>query len=76
MPHSLKFHLGTGVYVDDLQDIQRNIYSKVIAISAIIIVFSVILIMLIVIPLNKTLKLIITHTNQYKDLDFTKEIGL
>jgi len=68
--------IGTGVYVDDLKEIQRDIYSKVIAISLVIIAFSFGLIMLIVIPLNKTLKTIIEHTNQYKDLNFTEEIGI
>lgn len=68
--------IGTGVYVDDLQEIQRDIYTKVLIISSIIILLSFVLIILIVIPLNKTLKLIITRTNQYKDLDFTEEIGL
>jgi methyl-accepting chemotaxis protein len=68
--------VGTGVYVDDLQAIQRDIYAKVLVISAIIILFSFILIVLIVIPLNKTLRVIIHHTNQYKDLNFTEEIGL
>ncbi len=68
--------VGTGVYVDDLKEIQRDIYTKVIAISLVIIAFSFGLIMLIVIPLNKTLKTIIMHTNQYKDLDFTEEIGI
>ncbi|MBN2898852.1 MAG: methyl-accepting chemotaxis protein [Clostridia bacterium] len=68
--------VGTGVYVDDIKEIQRNIYSKIIMISMIIIIFSFVLIMLIVIPLNRTLKLIIMRTNQYKDLDFTEKIGL
>lgn len=68
--------VGTGVYVDDLKEIQKNIYTRVITISIIIILFSIALIALIVLPLNKTLKLIITRTDQYKDLDFTEEIGL
>lgn len=68
--------IGTGVYVDDLKEIQRNIYLRVVIISLIIIFVSFALIVLIVIPLNKTLKKIITHTEQYKELDFTDQIGL
>ena len=68
--------VGTGVYVDDLREIQKNIYLKVISISTIIILLSTALILLIVLPLNKTLKQIIIHTNQYKDLDFREEIGI
>ncbi|MCH4889619.1 methyl-accepting chemotaxis protein [Acidaminobacter sp. JC074] len=68
--------VGTGVYVDDLQEIKNDIYGNVIVISLVIIVFSFGLIMLIVIPLNKTLRDIIVHTNQYKDLDFREPIGI
>lgn len=68
--------IGTGVYVDDLMDIQRAIYIKVIAISSVIILFSFGLIALIVIPLNKTLNKIIAHTENYKNLDFREPINL
>lgn len=68
--------IGTGVYVDDLQEIKNDIYGNVLIISIIIIICSFALIMLIVIPLNKTLKNIIVHTNQYKDLDFREPIGI
>lgn len=68
--------VGTGVYVDDLKEIQRNIYIQVLAISSIIILFSLVLIILIVIPLNKTLRNIILHTDKYKVLDFRESIGI
>ncbi len=71
-----KIIIGTGVYVDDLKEIQRNIYSKVLFISSIIIIASLILILLIIIPLNKTLRTIITQTSKYKELDFTDAIGI
>ncbi len=61
--------IGTGIYVDDLQEIQRGIYMRVLIISLIVIVISFLLIMLIVIPLNKP-KEIISHTDKYKNLDF------
>lgn len=68
--------IGTGVYVDDLREIQKNIYLQVIAISTIIILCSFGLIALIVIPLNKTLRQIMHHSSQYKDLDFREGIDL
>ncbi len=68
--------VGTGVYVDDLKEIQRSIYTQVLAITSVIILFSVVLIILIVIPLNKTLRNIILHTDKYKDLDFREAIGI
>ncbi len=67
--------VGTGVYVDDLKEIQRGIYIKVLIISSFIVIFSILLIALIVIPLNKTLRNILFHTDMYKNLDFTKPIN-
>lgn len=68
--------IGTGVYIDDIVEIQRTIYSKVIFISLIIILFSIAIVILIVIPLNKSLKEIIHHTNQYRNLNFSEKIKL
>lgn len=68
--------VGTGVYVDDLKEIQRNIYFQVLIMSGIIILFSVVLVLFIVVPLNKTLKHIILHTDMYKNLDFTNSINI
>jgi methyl-accepting chemotaxis protein len=68
--------VGTGVYVDDLEAIKRDIYVNVLIISVVIILFSLLLISLIVIPLNKTLRTIISHTDMYKNLDFTEPINL
>jgi len=67
--------IGTGVYVDDLQEIKKDIYFSVVIISIVIILFSLLLITLIVIPLNKTLRDIILHTEQYKNLDFREKIS-
>jgi methyl-accepting chemotaxis protein len=68
--------VGTGVYVDDLDLIKRDIYGSVLVISFIIILASILLISIIVIPLNKTLKQIILKTNQYKTLDFRESIDI
>lgn len=68
--------IGTGVYIDDLQEIKNEIYRNVVIISVVIIIFSVAIIALIVIPLNKTLRKIMFHTNQYKSLDFRESIDI
>lgn len=68
--------IGTGVYIDDIIEIQKDIYSRVIIISLIIILFSIFIVLIIVIPLNKSLKQIIIHTNDYKNLNFSEKIGL
>lgn len=71
-----KIIVGTGVYVDDIVEIQRDIYTKVLLISSMIILVSLALIILIVVPLNKTLKTIIAQTDEYKKLNFTEAIGI
>ncbi|MBI9012241.1 MAG: methyl-accepting chemotaxis protein [Clostridiales bacterium] len=71
-----KWLIGTGVYVDDLQEIKKDIYFSVVIISVVIILFSLMLITLIVIPLNKTLREILLHTKQYEALDFREKINI
>ena len=68
--------IGTGIYIDDLKALQSSIYTQVIIISIIIILVSVGLVLLIVTPLNKTLKSIITRTNEYQNLDFRNSIDV
>lgn len=68
--------VGTGVYVDDLKNVQNDIYLKVVAVAIVIIICSILLIALIVIPLNKTLRSIIERSDQYKSLDFRESIDV
>lgn len=67
---------GTGIYVDDLEEIKQEIFTQVVIFSLLIIAVSVGFILLIVIPLNRTLKAIIKSTEQYKELDFTSQIDV
>lgn len=66
--------IGTGVYVDDLKAIQKAFYMQVILVSSVIILVAFGIVLLIIIPLNKTLKTIIMHTSEYKNLDFRESI--
>ncbi len=68
--------IGTGIYIDDLRAVERQINMNVLIISVIIIIFSFVIVSLIVIPLNKDLMSIIQRTDEYKNLDFTEEIAL
>ena len=70
------FMVGTGVYIDDLLVIKKQINTTTFFISAIIIVLSLVLVSLIVIPLNKTLMNIIENTERYKAYDFTSDISV
>ncbi|BEP28907.1 methyl-accepting chemotaxis protein [Helicovermis profundi] len=68
--------VGTGVYVDDIKAIQKSIYSKVSIISIVIVLFSFVLVSMITIPLNKTLRRILEHTEKYGSLDFREKIEI
>ncbi len=68
--------IGTGVYIDDLSAIQNDIFLKVIITTLIVIILSFVLIAMITIPLNRTLRLIITETKRYEDFDFRKSIDI
>ena len=68
--------VGTGIYVDDLVEIQRSIYLQVIMISIIIILFSIVIVSIIVIPINRTLRTIVLRTDEYKKLDFSEKMDI
>jgi len=68
------FIVGTGIYIDDLKAIEKQINTTTLIVSLVIIVLSLILVLLIIIPLNKTLMNIIENTERYKSYDFTSDI--
>jgi methyl-accepting chemotaxis protein len=68
--------VGTGIYIDDLQAIQSEIFRNVVVTTIIVILFSFIIVGLITIPLNKTLRKILFSTQKYRDYDFSEPIDL
>ncbi|RKD21463.1 methyl-accepting chemotaxis protein [Caminicella sporogenes] len=68
--------IGTGIYIDDLKEIQSGIINKIIIISSIIFILSIVFVGIIIIPLNKTLKKILIHTNKFSKYDFTELIDI
>ena len=68
--------VGTGIYIDDLMLIEREINVTTLIISIVIIIFSLLIVSLIVIPINKSLLNIIENTERYKNYDFTTEINV
>jgi methyl-accepting chemotaxis protein len=68
--------VGTGIYIDDLKAIEHEINITTLIISAVIIIFSLIIVTLIVMPINKTLMNIIENTERYKNYDFTTDIDV
>ncbi len=68
--------VGTGIYIDDLAAIQKDIFSKVLITTLVVIFFSFVLVALITIPLNRTLRAIIAETKHYESFDFRKSIDV
>lgn len=68
--------VGTGIYIDDLEAIQSEIFRNVVVTTIIVILFSFIIVGLITIPLNQTLRKIIASTHKYKEYDFSEAIDL
>lgn len=68
--------VGSGVYVDDLKVIERDLLMQVGLASLGIIVLAAVIMMLIIIPLNKSLKHITEGTQRYAALDFSEDISL
>lgn len=68
--------VGTGIYIDDLAAIQNEILMNVGLITIVVVLFSFLIVFLITIPLNKTLKKIIVRTEQYQDFDFRGSIDV
>lgn len=66
--------IGTGVYIEDLDVIKAEIVNNIIIITILVVLGSVIVVLAIIIPLNKTLKKIIDRTNQYEQFNFVEPI--
>lgn len=68
--------VGTGIYIDDLSIIQKNIFNKVLLVTIVVIAFSFLVVLLITLPLNKTLMKILERTRSYQSYDFSKKIDI
>lgn len=68
--------VGTGIYIDDLKAIQKTIFNNVFITTIVVILFSFIIVALITIPLNRTLRKILFETKNYEQFDFRKEIDI
>ncbi len=68
--------VGTGIYIDDLEALERNTMQKVLLSTLVVILFSFILVFLITIPLNKTLSEIISNIEKYQTFDFRQKINV
>lgn len=66
--------VGTGIYIDDLEQIINDIIMKMMITTIIVVIMSFVIVFFITIPLNKTLKNIIVNAERYQQFDFRKEI--
>lgn len=63
--------VGTGIYIDDLNVIQSAITKQIVLITGMVVVVSIFFLLLIILPLNKTLKTIIQSAQKYEVYDFS-----
>jgi len=69
--------IGTGIYVDDLEAIKSNfIYKTIFSVIAVIIIALAFVTILIIIPINRTIKEILVHLNELSKYDFSKSINV
>lgn len=68
--------VGTGIYVDDLENMKSEIVNRIILLTGIVIILMIMLILLIVLPINKALKEILVRTTEYQNYNFQNEIKL
>jgi len=69
--------IGTGIYVDDLDAIKSAfIYKTIFSVIAVIVIALMIVTILIIIPINRTIKQILGHLNELSRYDFTKSIDI
>lgn len=68
--------VGTGVYIDDLVLIQKGIFNRVFIVTLTVILFSFVVVLLITLPLNKTLMKILERTQSYQTYDFSQHIDI
>lgn len=68
--------VGTGVYVDDLRQIEVSIRNRVLVGTGIVIMITVLLVIAITVPLEKTLIKMLSATKKYQEYDFRESIQI
>lgn len=68
--------VGTGIYVDDLDRIQRSIQNRVFLGTLIVVILTVLMGIAIIVPLEKTLKKMLAATQKYQEFDFRETIQI
>lgn len=69
--------VGTGIYVDDLKELKNNfLYHLIIIVSCVMIFALAIIVVIIILPLNRTLKEILGQLNKLSNYDFRSTIQL
>lgn len=68
--------VGTGIYIDDLKAIENSIFKSVLLTTGLLIGIAIFILLAIILPLNRSLKLIVNGTERYSQLDFSETIEL
>lgn len=69
--------VGTGIYVDDLDEVKLGFVSRIIISVLVVLIASLAIVtVLIILPINKSIKEILTHLDELSHYDFTHSISL
>lgn len=68
--------VGTGVYIDDLERINNEIVIRIIGVTVMVVLLSIIAVIAIIVPLNRSLKRITGGAESFESYDFSEEIQL
>ncbi|WP_371377753.1 methyl-accepting chemotaxis protein [Sporomusa aerivorans] len=69
--------IGTGIYVDDLNTVKMAFAQKiVISVMLVLIIALITVTVLIIVPINKSIKEILSHLDELSQYDFTHSISL
>lgn len=69
--------IGTGIYVDDLEEQKNALMIKMIVSVVVVIVVALLIVtLLIIVPINRAMREIIVHVNELSHYDFSKSINI
>lgn len=69
--------VGTGIYVDDLDEVKAAFAIRIVlSVLAVLVIALVVVTVLIVVPINRSIKEILSHLDELSHYDFTHRISL
>lgn len=68
--------IGTGIYIDDLNEMKANVINKIRLITLFFAIVAIALIVLIIIPLDRSVKKLVMHVGRLSKYDFSELLDM